>query len=138
MDDSCLRLSVAQRSAVSISSVSSGEVFMRMEALIRPATSADIERMVWLLSQLFSIEADFIFDEAKQRQGLSLMFTEPELRAILVAEVQGKVVGMCSVQTVVSTAEGGRSAWIEDVVIEDRYQGLGIGRQLLNAVEQWC
>jgi GNAT superfamily N-acetyltransferase len=45
---------------------------------------------------------------------------------------------MVTAQTVVSTAEGGESVWVEDVVVRDGWRGKGIGRQLVGAVEQWC
>ena len=46
--------------------------------------------------------------------------------------------GMVSAQTVVSTAEGGESVWIEDVVVRNGWRRKGIGRKLVQAVEQWC
>ncbi|MEJ2158151.1 MAG: GNAT family N-acetyltransferase [Desulfobacteraceae bacterium] len=53
------------------------------------------------------------------------------------AEVGGKVVGMCSVQMLISTAMGGWSALVEDMVVEERCRGAGIGRQLMDAIVQW-
>ena len=45
---------------------------------------------------------------------------------------------MVTAQTVVSTAEGGESVWIEDVIVRDAFRRRGIGRKLVQAVEQWC
>lgn len=111
---------------------------MSPEVVIRKATASDVADMVDLLELLFSIEQDFTFNAAKHRQGLAMILTEPEVRCIAVAEVNQSVVGMCSVQTVVSSAEGLRAAWIEDVVIQTPFRGQGIGKKLLAFVEAWC
>jgi GNAT superfamily N-acetyltransferase len=45
---------------------------------------------------------------------------------------------MCTAQIVISTAEGGRAAWVEDVVVRRDLHGSGIGRRLLDAVSTWA
>jgi ribosomal protein S18 acetylase RimI-like enzyme len=111
---------------------------MIMKVVIRKATTSDIEDLVNLLEILFSIEEDFTFNAAKHRRGLTMMLTDLDTRCVVVAEVAQSIVGMCSVQTVVSSAEGGKTAWVEDVVIQKAFQGQGIGRKLLSFVEEWC
>jgi GNAT superfamily N-acetyltransferase len=93
---------------------------------------------VTLLGVLFSIEADFRPDARRQRRGLRLMLQEPDRRAVLVAERRGRAVGMVTVQLVVSTAEGAPSALLEDLVVEARHRGEGIGARLLRAAEAWA
>jgi len=104
---------------------------------IRAACPDDIERLTALLQALFSIEEDFDFDADLQRSGLELMLVNP-LGCLLAAEANGKVVGMCSGQLTVSTAEGGPAALIEDVVVDKGWRGRGIGRLLMAAVEKWA
>ncbi|SRR5579883_384068 len=111
---------------------------MNTTVVIRKATASDLEELVNLLELLFSIEEDFTFNATKHRRGLAMMLTDPDTRCVVVAEVDKNIVGMCSVQTVVSSAEGGRSAWVEDVVIQQPFQGQGIGKKLLSFVEEWC
>jgi GNAT superfamily N-acetyltransferase len=111
---------------------------MEEEVAIRGATPADLERLVRLLEILFSIEADFRPDPERQRRGLALMLAEPERRVVLVAEREGAVVGMVTAQLVVSTAEGGPSALVEDMVVESAERGRGLGRRLLSAAEAWA
>jgi ribosomal protein S18 acetylase RimI-like enzyme len=108
-----------------------------MPIAIRPAEPRDVDGMIALLKSLFGIEADFAFDEARQRAGLGLLLQSGNAR-VLVAETAGRVVGMCSVQTVVSTAEGGLSGWVEDVVVAEDCQGQGVGRRLLERLEAWA
>jgi len=105
--------------------------------VIRRARISDIEAMIRLLADLFTIEKDFAPDDCKQRKGLLALLAEPGA-CLLVAEVHGVVAGMCTAQTAVSTAEGGRVAWVEDVVVAPAYRNQGIGSLLLQTLEQWA
>ncbi|MEN6568070.1 MAG: GNAT family N-acetyltransferase [Veillonellales bacterium] len=111
---------------------------MNSKSVIRKALPADIDFLVELLQLLFAIETDFSVDRERQRRGLEMMLQEEKFRCLLVAEADRKVVGMCSAQLLVSTAEGGFKAMIEDVVIAEDYRGRGIGVQLLTAIAQWA
>lgn len=104
---------------------------------VRTAQPADLDSLVSLLAVLFSIEQDFVFDELRQRRGLALML-ENERGCVLVAEVEGQVVGMCTGQLLVSTAEGGLSLLVEDVVVQEQWRGRGVGRLLVKAISDWA
>jgi len=91
-----------------------------------------------LLGVLFSIEKDFEVDQDKQQSGLELMLKDCNNRYIMVAELDKQIVGMCTAQILVSTAEGGIVALIEDLVVEAPYRGQGIGKDLLLAIESWA
>jgi len=45
---------------------------------------------------------------------------------------------MCTVQTLISTAEGGPVGLIEDVIVHRDYRGTGIGARLLFAAADWA
>ena len=104
---------------------------------IRPARVADVSAMAGLLAELFAVETEFRIDRAKQERALRMIIERPSAAA-WVADAAGQVVGMVSAQTVVSTAEGGESAWVEDVIVQNDWRKRGIGRQLIDAVEAWC
>lgn len=104
--------------------------------MIRPARSTDLDRLLQLLGILFSIEEDFAVDAERQRQGLEMMLNN-DRGIILVAEKEGRVIGMCSGQLLISTAEGGLSLLVEDVVVSQSWQQKGIGTMLLEALEAW-
>ena len=108
-----------------------------MEAIIRKAKSSDVPDLVELLRELFSIEADFDFNAMLQEKGLSMMISSPGIRCVMVAEVNQKAVGMCTGQLMVSTAKGGFSGLIEDMVVIREYREKGLGSRLLEAVEKW-
>lgn len=111
---------------------------MSRDVAIRSAGPADLEALVGLLHQLFSIEADFRPEADRQRRGLALLLEDRARRAVLVAERDGAVVGMVTAQLVVSTAEGAPSALVEDMVVDAAQRGRGVGRRLLQAVEAWA
>lgn len=99
----------------------------------------DIPALVELLAALFSIEADFKPNVAKQVQGLRMLILSPETGVIKVArDANGLVIGMVSAQLVISTAQGAPSAWVEDMMITEQYRGMGLGRALLNEALAWA
>lgn len=106
-------------------------------ALIRSAAQEDVEQLVELLRLLFSIEEDFSADTTRQRRGLEMMLAT-ERGHVLVAEENGQVVGMCTGQVVISTAEGGPAILVEDMVVAPSHRGQGLGRQLLSRLTDWA
>ncbi|NLI90722.1 MAG: GNAT family N-acetyltransferase [Peptococcaceae bacterium] len=105
---------------------------------IRRAQSTDIPRLIELLGILFSLEKDFSVDESKQRKGLEMMLDDNDNRCIMVAASHHQIVGMCTAQILVSTAEGGPVALIEDVIVDKEHRQRGIGRDLLLSIETWA
>jgi GNAT superfamily N-acetyltransferase len=110
-----------------------------MDISIRPAGTGDIPGMCDLLYELFSIEADFIPDREKQSRGLSLLLKgAADSCLVLVAGKGAEIVGMCSVQVVISTAEGGPVGLVEDLIVRRDDRGKGIARELLSEIGEWC
>lgn len=99
---------------------------------IRQATAADAAQLCKLLSLLFAQEADFIPDAERQSRGLRLILDQPEVGLIYCAAKGKSVIGMVSILFTVSTAEGGRAAWLEDMVVHPDWRGESIGAQLLH------
>jgi ribosomal protein S18 acetylase RimI-like enzyme len=106
---------------------------------IRPATPTDIPQLVDLLTLLFTLESDFEVDNAKQTRGL-LQLLDTESALILVAESthDRQVLGLCSIQTLISTAEGGTVGLLEDLVVAPAFRGQGIATQLLANATKWA
>ena len=110
----------------------------RPEIIIRQARISDIDALVVLLKDLFSIEEDFTFSESIQRRGLRMMLCDQKNGCIIVAEKNQKVIGMCSAQLLVSTAEGGRVAFVEDMAVARPFRREGIGKKILLSIEKWA
>jgi len=108
------------------------------EVSVRPATPVDLDALVGLLKDLFALEPDFRFDPVRQRRGLALLLEDRLRRVALVAESGGVVVGMVTGQLLISTAEGGGSVLVEDLVVRESERRRGTGRKLVRAVEAWA
>jgi GNAT superfamily N-acetyltransferase len=98
------------------------------------AAGKDLAQMVELLGQLFEQEAEFTPNAAKQEAALKLIFSTPAYGKLFVAKDGSKVVAMASLLYTVSTAEGGRAALFEDLVVRPDYRKQGIGAKLLEYV----
>ena len=103
----------------------------------RGAEAKDVPRLVELIGELFAIETAFTIDSAKQEAGLRALLASPAAH-VLAACAGDAVIGLCTVQLLVSTAEGGPSGLIEDVVVDRAWRGRGIGKTLLDEAERWA
>jgi len=111
---------------------------MSKGSVIRRAEIRDIGALVELIGVLFAIETDFTIDVQRQRKGLFLMLEQPERCCIMVAECADQIIGMCTGQLMVSTAEGGSKVIVEDLVVAEKQRGQGFGSRLVDAVEKWA
>ncbi len=109
-----------------------------MEARIRAATPSDLPVLVRLLGELAAGEADARPDAERRRAGLALLLADPRFRVVLVAERRSGVIGMVTGQLVVSTAAGGHSVLVEDMMVEPAERGRGVGHALLAALDAWA
>ena len=85
---------------------------------VREATLDDIPQLCDLLTILFTQEADFQPDSAKQSQGLRQIIEHPEVGRILVLHDGSTVIGMVNLLFTISTALGTRVAILEDIIVE--------------------
>ncbi len=107
--------------------------------IVRNGTREDVDALVVLLKELFSVEADFTFDPEKQRHGMQLLLDGcGKHRCIRVAEANRCVIGMATIQTLISTAEGGAVGLVEDVVVRKEWRGKGVGSELLRSIVDWA
>jgi GNAT superfamily N-acetyltransferase len=100
------------------------------------AAPADLARLTELLGMLFTQEAELAPNAAKQRRALQAILKDEKIGRIFVAREGGQVVAMASLIFTVSTAEGGKAALFEDLVVAPERRGEGIGRRLLRHVIQ--
>ena len=98
------------------------------------AAQKDLPQMVELLGKLFEHEAEFAANAAKQEAALKMIFADAKAGRLFVAKDGPRVVAMASLLYTVSTAEGGRAALFEDLVVREDYRNQGIGAKLLEYV----
>jgi len=96
-----------------------------------PARDSDLPQLVELLGLLFDQEAEFRPDAAKQSVALKLILSDPVRGRIYVARDGRRLVAMASLLYTVSTAEGGKAAWFEDLVVHPDYRQQGTGQKML-------
>lgn len=94
----------------------------------------DLPQLTELLGLLLAQEADFAPDPEKQRRALHEILSDASLGRIYVVREGASVIATACLLYAVSTAEGGRSAWLEDVVVRPERRGRGVGRMLLEHV----
>ncbi len=111
-----------------------------MGITIRTARPEDIPRMCDLLDELFSLESDFEPNVVKQVKGLGMLISDPSGLSLVIVAVDkgGTIIGMATVQALVSTAEGGRVGFVEDVVVDSRFRCRGVGTMLLARIIDWA
>lgn len=101
------------------------------EPRIEPATIEDLPQLVELLVALFSEEADFDPNKAKQEHGLRMILEQPNRGRIFVLRTDHQVIGMVNLLFTISTAEGGLVVLMEDVIVHPQHRRQGYGGMLL-------
>jgi GNAT superfamily N-acetyltransferase len=101
------------------------------EPHIEQATLEDLPQLTDLLVDLFTQEADFVPNRAKQMRGLRLILEQPNRGRIFVLRHNGLILGMINLLFTISTAEGGFVIMLEDVVVHHDFRGRGFGEKLL-------
>jgi GNAT superfamily N-acetyltransferase len=100
------------------------------------AARSDIPRLVELLGELFSHEREFSPDPDKQREALEAILADRSRGRIFVAREGSELVGMASLLYTISTAEGGKAALFEDLIVDPKHRRKGVGSKLVNYVIQ--
>ncbi len=99
---------------------------------IEQATIEDLPHLTELLTELFTLEGDFVPDSTRQMRGLRMLLEQPSRGRIFVLKQNGMILGMLNLLFTISTAEGGSVIILEDLIIRADYRGHGLGSRLLD------
>ena len=124
-------LSEESKKIIAVLSPNICDLNMKSGITIEVAKKNDLEEMALLLSALFAIEKDFKIDYDKQLSGITKLH-ESGGADMLVAKHEDKVVGMVTMQRLISSAEGDYVGQIEDLVVQEEYRKMGVGSRLIN------
>lgn len=105
--------------------------------MIREATVKDLSKIIELYSQSDMDDGKVpLIDDAKEIY--LKMKTYPDYN-IYVAEMENEIVGTFALAIMDNIAHmGSKSGLIEDVVVSQKYQGKGIGTQMMNYAIELC
>ncbi len=98
---------------------------------IEQATLEDLPQLTELLTELFTLEGDFVPDPIRQSRGIRMLLEQPSRGRIFVLKQNDAILGMINLLFTISTAEGGSVIILEDLIIQRDYRGHGLGGRLL-------
>jgi diamine N-acetyltransferase len=108
-----------------------------MAASVRPATAADVERLVALMRDFYDEDGD-AFNEDESRASFAALVATPAWGGVWVADEAGALVGYVALTWGFSMEFGGRDAFIDDLYVVASRRSEGIGRALIAACEAAC
>jgi predicted N-acetyltransferase YhbS len=100
---------------------------------IRKARLEDEGPVIELLKKLL-IEGGEIGEDWRDEARIFRLLTEnPELGTVLVAEENGEVAGVTTLSYPTAIRCGGLYCCLEEIIVDERYRGSGIGGKLIDA-----
>jgi GNAT superfamily N-acetyltransferase len=108
-------------------------------AIVRAAVPEDVEKVVaaydWLFAPPGARPADWDPDRAA---GALRRAMASDAAVVLVAALDGEVVGLCTAYDDIESVRFGRRVWVEDLAVHPDRRSLGIGKQLLDESKRWA
>ncbi len=103
---------------------------------IRPATIADLDTIFQLIQLKASFDGCPNSVQTTVAQLQQDLFGNPSLVSILLAEVEGEVIGFSSYHSIYSTFLAKPGIWLDDLYLKPAFRGQGIGRELMQRLGQ--
>jgi GNAT superfamily N-acetyltransferase len=101
---------------------------------VRPAEAGDLEAVADLAAGLAQ---SFTFDVSRFRRSYPALLAEDGACLLLAADGTERLGYLLGFRHLTFYANG-PVAWVEEVFVRDQYRGLGVGRVLMSAFEQWA
>jgi ribosomal protein S18 acetylase RimI-like enzyme len=108
-----------------------------MRPFFRLASVLNIETLIKLMSE-FYIHENLSFDEQTARLALQLILNNDSYGLIYLIHVNEEIVGYLVVTFGFSIEYRGRDAFLDELYIQQKYRGVGIGKQSLQFAEEIC
>jgi GNAT superfamily N-acetyltransferase len=109
------------------------------EPTIRPAREDEVELVLPLYEALFEPPGSRpeSWDEAHAAEALAAAIRSEDC-AVLVAEREGRLVGVCTAYLDLDSVRFGRRCWVEDLAVDRDSRSLGVGGALLAEARRWA
>jgi GNAT superfamily N-acetyltransferase len=110
----------------------------RQTVTIRPARIAEVEQVVHMFEWLFAPPGTRPprWEARRAVQALRRAISS-DAAVVLIAECEGRLVGVGTVYDDFESVRFGRRAWVEDLAVDPARRSLGIGKLLLDAAKDW-
>jgi GNAT superfamily N-acetyltransferase len=110
-----------------------------MEATVRQAQPGEEDRVMptyeWLFADPGGVPPGW--DPQRGRAALADAIAD-DRSAVLVAEADGELVGLCTAYLDLDSVRFGRRCWVEDLAVDPARRSEGIGASLLAAARDWA
>jgi GNAT superfamily N-acetyltransferase len=104
----------------------------------RPFDGANIDRLLHLMAQLYLHDETVQFDRDRTRRVVHELLANPQWGCIWWMEAGGELAGYFVLTFGYSLEFGGRFAFLDEFLVEEPWQGQGIGARALAFMEEWC
>jgi len=108
-------------------------------AIVREAGLEDVPAVVsgyeWLFAPPGSRPADW---DPERAAGAVRRALASDTAVVLIAVLDGEVVGLCTAYDDIESVRFGRRVWVEDLAVDPERRSLGIGKQLLDEAKRWA
>jgi GNAT superfamily N-acetyltransferase len=110
-----------------------------MAATVREAGAGEEGAVVALYEWLFAAPGarPEQWDAERATAALAEAIAAPD-SAVLVAEEDGALVGLCTAYIDLESVRYGRRCWVEDLAVDPNRRSGGVGGMLLDAAEDWA
>ena len=109
------------------------------ELRIRPASEEEVDAMIPLYEWLFAPPGSrpVGWDERRAARALADAIRS-ERSTVMVAEDEGRLVGICTAYLDLDSVRFGSRCWVEDLAVDPERRSEGVGAKLLAEARSWA
>lgn len=108
-----------------------------MEIAFEVAENSDLEMLLELIQEYYKYDAH-PFDDDKIRTALVELLSDRSLGRVWLLQDNSEAIGYIVLTFGFSLESGGRDALLDELYIRERYRGQGIGRKVIQFLEEIC